>query len=177
MKNNVSTPLLETTLRRFPPGTEDFVTHDVLKDYIQDVAVSTGVHTLTRYDTEVKSVYKRDHKWKVNTVTLQVNEKGAVASEAASQVSNGETTSSASLTSFQIFDSVIVASGHYHTPKVPLTAGLVDWKQRWPQRVMHSKRYRKPVNAHGKVSGNLPGTTTPLRPEIDKSPEFPFDRR
>jgi hypothetical protein len=94
----VSTPLLETTLRRFPPGTEDFVSHDVLKNYIQDVAISTGVHKLTRYDTTVKRVFKNDQKWNVETVTLRVDENGAIGEKFASQVSENVTTYTTGLT-------------------------------------------------------------------------------
>ena len=51
----------------------------------------------------------------------------------------------------QNFDAVVVASGHYHAPRVPTTPGLADWKKRWPDRVEHSKRYRKPENSENKV--------------------------
>jgi hypothetical protein len=173
----VSTPLLETTLRRFPPGTEDFVSHDVLKDYIQDVTISTGVHELTRYDTDVKSVIKNDHKWNVETVTLQVDENGAIGEKTASQVSGIMTPHTTSLTSFWTFDSVVVASGHYHAPKVPETTGLAEWKLRWPQRVEHSKCYRKPEDAQGKVSNKCAGIDVHLGVVIDTSPEFPPGRR
>lgn len=44
----------------------------------------------------------------------------------------------------QIFDAVVVASGHYHACNVPDTPGLCEWKQRWPDRIWHSKRYRNP---------------------------------
>jgi hypothetical protein len=49
-----------------------------------------------------------------------------------------------------VFDAVVVASGHYHAPKVPNTPGLADWKRLWPERVKHSKSYRSPGDGHGK---------------------------
>lgn len=52
----------------------------------------------------------------------------------------------------QKFDSVVVASGHYHSPRIPDIPGLKEWKQRWPSRVWHSKSYRKPDEFRGKVS-------------------------
>jgi hypothetical protein len=56
----------------------------------------------------------------------------------------------------------VVSSGHYHAPKVPNTPGLAKWKQLWPERVQHSKRYREPGNAHGKnfllVGGSVSST-------------------
>lgn len=44
----------------------------------------------------------------------------------------------------QIFDNVVVASGHYHAPRVPDIPGLSKLKQLFPTRVQHSKGYRTP---------------------------------
>jgi hypothetical protein len=87
LKNNVSTRLLETTLNQFPPGTEDFVTHKVLCDYIQATAVSTGVDEVTHYDTDVRSVTKTGKSWKVETATLQNDENGLLKRHVSFQVS------------------------------------------------------------------------------------------
>jgi hypothetical protein len=63
---------------------------------------------------------------------------------------------------YQPFDAIVVASGHYHAPKVPITPGLSDWKRRWPDRVQHSKGYRSPAFAQGKnfllVGGSVSST-------------------
>ncbi|CAE7212362.1 dimethylaniline monooxygenase [Pyrenophora teres f. teres] len=146
LRNNVSTRLLETTLNRFPAGTEDYVTHKVLADYIQSTAISTGVHEITQYDTNVKSILKRGESWSVETATLQSDITGDVLWK----------------TSVQNFDAIVVASGHYHSPRVPPTPGLADWKRRWPNRVEHSKRYRRPENAQSKnyliVGGSVSAT-------------------
>ncbi|KAJ4347538.1 hypothetical protein N0V95_005322 [Ascochyta clinopodiicola] len=53
------------------------------------------------------------------------------------------------------FDNVVVASGHYHAPRVPDIPGLTEWKRRYPQRVQHSKGYRKPEDFHGKRIQNF----------------------
>jgi cation diffusion facilitator CzcD-associated flavoprotein CzcO len=82
----VSTRLLETTLNRFPAGTEDFVTHAVLKDYIQDTAIKSGVHELTHYDTEVRNISKNGKSWTVNTTTLNNDESGEITRECNSTV-------------------------------------------------------------------------------------------
>lgn len=44
----------------------------------------------------------------------------------------------------QVFDAVVVASGHYHACRIPDIPGLADLKKRWPSRVQHSKSYRHP---------------------------------
>lgn len=86
LKNNVATRLLETTLNKFPPGTEDFVSHSVLKDYIQDTAARTEVDAVTQYNTEVQNVSKKGEKWTVKTATLQTRENGTLSLNASISV-------------------------------------------------------------------------------------------
>jgi cation diffusion facilitator CzcD-associated flavoprotein CzcO len=88
LKNNVSTRLLETTLNHFPAGTEDYVSHAVLKDYIQDTAVKSGVNELTQYDTEVRNVSKNGKLWSVDTTTLQSDSCGDLTRKSTSTVSS-----------------------------------------------------------------------------------------
>ncbi|KAL1597078.1 hypothetical protein SLS60_008660 [Paraconiothyrium brasiliense] len=126
--NNVGTRLLTTTLNPFPAGTEDYVSHSVLKDYIQDTAVVTGVERITHYDTEVKHLSKFNGKWRVETVALERQPTGIVERRS--------TTST--------FDAVVVASGHYHAPRVPDIPGIGELKRRYPTRIQHSKGYRTP---------------------------------
>ncbi|KAL6161301.1 hypothetical protein ACJBU6_00421 [Exserohilum turcicum] len=146
LRNNVSTRLLQTTLNQFPAGTEDYVTHKVLADYIQDTAISTGVHEVTQYDTNVESVSKKGESWSVETTTFQTDATGTVRWKKYTQD----------------FDAVVVASGHYHAARVPDTPGLAEWKKKWPDRVEHSKRYRRPENPRNKnfllVGGSVSAT-------------------
>jgi cation diffusion facilitator CzcD-associated flavoprotein CzcO len=44
---------------------------------------------------------------------------------------------------------VIVATGHYHAPNIPDLQGLAAWKAAFPDRVWHSKRYRRPEQFRG----------------------------
>jgi ACS family pantothenate transporter-like MFS transporter len=39
---------------------------------------------------------------------------------------------------------VVVASGHYHAPRVPDIPGISELKRRFPTRIQHSKGYRTP---------------------------------
>ena len=50
---------------------------------------------------------------------------------------------------------MIVASGHYHTQRVPDIPGLKEWKEVWPDRVQHSKGYRRPSDYKDEVSRAL----------------------
>ena len=133
LRNNVPTSLMRSTLLDWPEGTEDFVSQDHLERYIQRLAEHTGAQEKTLYDTSVESVYKPPGSphWTVHTRTLSRHE------------GTGESSFEFVERTWQ-FDAVVVASGHYHEPRVPNIPGLLNLKQRFPDRVMHSKRYRTP---------------------------------
>ncbi|KAJ5357030.1 Dimethylaniline monooxygenase N-oxide-forming [Penicillium concentricum] len=132
LTNNVSTPLLRTKLNAWPEGTGHFVKHHVLKEYIQDTSTKAGVDNITKYGARVTRVHKDGPTWTVHWSTL---------SEGQDPVENEESAT---------FDSVIVASGHYHTPLVPNIRGLPDAKARWPERIFHSKSFRRSKGFEGK---------------------------
>jgi cation diffusion facilitator CzcD-associated flavoprotein CzcO len=55
------------------------------------------------------------------------------------------------------FDALIVANGHFIVPFVPDIEGIREWNAQYPDRLSHSKYYRKPANYQGKkviVIGN-----------------------
>lgn len=79
---------MELSCQRWKPGTEEFVPHHVLADYIQDAAIENGVQASIQYDTRycpvltgefcvtadvssrVNSVQKQDAKWRLEIATL-----------------------------------------------------------------------------------------------------------
>ncbi|KAJ9616523.1 hypothetical protein H2200_000242 [Cladophialophora chaetospira] len=128
LKNNVSTREMKVSLGSWPPGTEDFTTQNVLEEYIQGIAEEHGVNAVTQYYTRVEEVRKQQDRWIVRTTTLQ---KGS---------SSGRRLAERRWT----LDAVVVASGHYHMPRIPDYPGLSEWKRAYPDRVWHSKRYRNP---------------------------------
>lgn len=82
------------------------------------------MHRKTKYNTKVERIEKAGTKWGVRTSTLSSNCK--VSEQLWS------------------FDAVVIASGHYHTCRIPDFPGLAQWKNKWPTRIQHSKSYRKP---------------------------------
>ncbi|KAH8695134.1 pantothenate transporter [Talaromyces proteolyticus] len=134
LQNNVSTPLLRTTLNAWPDGTPDVVNHDVIQKYIQDTSRKTGVEDVTVWGARVTDLRKDGSTWHVKWTTLHRDSAGT----------NVEEVLSAS------FDAVVVASGHYHAPRVPDLPGLSSVKERWPAQVLHSKSYRRPDEFAGK---------------------------
>ncbi|CAI7656041.1 unnamed protein product [Penicillium glandicola] len=132
LTNNVSTPLLRTKLNAWPEGTAPFVKHYVLKEYIQDTASKVGVDAITKYGARVTRVHKDGSTWTVQWSTLSEDQDLVEKEESAT------------------FDSVIVASGHYHTPLVPNIRGLPEAKAQWPERIFHSKSFRRSEGFKGK---------------------------
>jgi hypothetical protein len=159
-------------LNRFPPGTADYVTHKVLGDYIRDTAVTTGVQEVTQYNTNVRRVWKSGGLWTVETTTLRTDDTGVFKLEESSHVSILMTTPITQLMLAQDVDAVVVASGHYQTARVPSTPGLADWKRRWPDRVQHSKSYRRPDYSQSKVSKTYAVKTPYLQPQTEPVPEL-----
>lgn len=148
-------------MNKFPPGTEDFVSHSVLKDYIQNTAARTEVDAVTQYNTEVQHVSKTGEKWAVQTATLQTRDGGTQLRNTSTSVGYSCCPKKSCVSLLQDFDAVVVASGHYHAARVPDIPGLAEWKRAYPDRVQHSKSYRKPEDYQGKVSKYLLLLTQP----------------
>ncbi len=142
LRNNVSTPVMRTTLMDWPEGTPDYITHEQVEQYIRDLAVTTGVQDRVQYGTRVDSVRENSDAasgWTIRTQTLQ-------------RVSGDQGAGDYKLVDRQwCFDAVVASSGRYHEPRIPDLPGLKEWKQRFPDNVFHSKRYRSPEPFRGKT--------------------------
>ncbi|KAI1100162.1 FAD/NAD(P)-binding domain-containing protein [Jackrogersella minutella] len=130
LRNNIPTPIMRSSLLRWPEGSEDFVDQKVVHQYIQDIARLYNVNDKISSHTRVESVSKPEgeDKWTVVTSTFGRTESGHTLTKKTWK-----------------FDAVVVASGHYHIPFVPDVSGLSTWKHRFPGRVTHSKQYRTPL--------------------------------
>lgn len=64
---------MKTTLNDWPPGTPDYVSHDVLRDYIQETSRINGVDALTIYGARVVDLRKgpKDKQWELRFTTLR----------------------------------------------------------------------------------------------------------
>ncbi|EKG19025.1 Flavin-containing monooxygenase FMO [Macrophomina phaseolina MS6] len=129
LTTNVARDMMQTTLLPFPEGTADYSNHSVMAAYISEIVRVTGIEQSIRYKHLVENVSKQGEKWKVTVQDLN---------DQAEKVETLE------------FDSVVIANGHYHAPRVPEIPGLTEWKSRWPTRVQHSKSYRIPEDYKGK---------------------------
>ncbi|OKL55360.1 hypothetical protein UA08_09405 [Talaromyces atroroseus] len=121
LQNNVSTPLMKVTLNSWPDETPDFVSHRVMNEYIQDTSRKTGVDDITKYGVKVVDVQKVNSQSKWRVTWTKIYEDG-VSGRLREQQEDA------------LFDAVVVASGHYHAPRVPDLPGLSEIKRLWPQK-------------------------------------------
>jgi thioredoxin reductase len=126
---------MKTSLSEWPVGTPDITTHDVMKDYIQGIAHQYHVDESVRYKTTVQQIEKRGNKWTVHT-----------SAHRRDSVFNSDQL----LTRDESFDAVIVATGHYHAPRIPDIPGLNSLKKKFPSQISHSKSYRGAETLAGK---------------------------
>jgi len=132
LQNNVALTLMKTSLADWPPGLEEFVNQQYLERYIQQIARQHRVDKVTSFNSRVEEVRKIGDKWRVRTTSPN-------ALHDSLQLVKRTT----------FFDAVVVASGHYHMPRIPDIPGLKEWKTCFPHRIQHSKGYR-----HGKKYQN-----------------------
>ncbi|EDO00163.1 hypothetical protein SS1G_03023 [Sclerotinia sclerotiorum 1980 UF-70] len=135
LTTNISTKLQEMKGHPWKEGTGDFVNVKVVGDYLKDYARRFHLEQVLRYNTKIEAIEKVDSKWVVKSKLLNKTHDGNIKF-----VEKEET-----------FDKVVVASGHYHASRVPDIKGLKDWRERYPERVMHSKVYRRPQELAGQT--------------------------
>ncbi|PGH19029.1 hypothetical protein AJ79_00063 [Helicocarpus griseus UAMH5409] len=134
LQTNIPTTIMRSTLLSWPEGTPEHFGHYDVEKYIHDLSRLTGVERVIEYNTRVEEIVKDpgSDKWTLRTSSLQQTEEGYLLERKK-----------------RLFDSVVVASGHYQEPFIPNIKGLPTWKTRFPDRITHSKCYRSP----GKFKG------------------------
>jgi thioredoxin reductase len=116
LRNNVSTHEMEMQCQTWKNGTEEFVSQSIIANYVQSAAAGNEIGGSLRLNTRVESVEK------------EVGEDG---SDGGWRVETF------------LFDAVVVANGHYHATNIPDVPGLKEWKEAFPDRIQHSKLYRR----------------------------------
>ncbi|KAK3369540.1 hypothetical protein B0T24DRAFT_580559 [Lasiosphaeria ovina] len=134
LKNNIPTSVLVSSLGPWPKGTEQNISQELAEKYIQGLATEHGVTAVTQLHTRVDEVKTTPDgaKWEVRTVSLEKRHGSAQLKER-----------------LWCFDLVVVATGHYCTPRIPDFRGLKQLKTVFPDRIIHSKQYRRPQRFRG----------------------------
>ncbi|KAF1991202.1 FAD/NAD(P)-binding domain-containing protein [Aulographum hederae CBS 113979] len=128
LETNIPRSLMRFSDHCFSDDTQLFPKHATVQDYLERYA--DPIRHLVQFRKQVSSVRLHqadsltDHskdEWKINLTDLDSNEE-----------------------STQIFDAVIVASGHFITPFIPDIPGIREWESQHPGSITHSKFYRIP---------------------------------
>ncbi|PQE29988.1 hypothetical protein CJF32_00000663 [Rutstroemia sp. NJR-2017a WRK4] len=153
LTTNISTKLQKMKDHPWKDGTGDFVNVRVVGDYLADYAKNFHVEEIVRYRTKVASVEKVGGSWRIES----------------SQLVSGQSRDVQFVNRREVFDKVVVASGHYHACRVPDIDGLAEWKTAWPERIMHSKAYRQPTELEDQTVLLIGASTssTDIAREID----------
>lgn len=110
-----------------------FRSHQVIRQYIEDLVDRKGYRDFLEYNTTVELVEKHGEEWRV------VLRKGGEELDYWWE---------------ERFDAVVVANGHFSVPYVPLIRGLKEFAELHPGSVEHSKAYRGREKYRGKVRGS-----------------------
>lgn len=124
LDSNLPQTLMQYSDHRFPEGTPLFPLHHTILEYLERYA--DEVRDLIKFGTQVLDVRPTiedgsRERWSVTTRHIKSGQRAV-----------------------QIFDAVIVASGHYDSPYVPDLPGIREWFAAYPNSISHSKFYRKP---------------------------------
>ena len=61
---------MRVKLNAWPEGTPEFVSHTVMKEYIQDTSKKAGADSVTLYGARVNRLHKDEQEWHVTWSTL-----------------------------------------------------------------------------------------------------------
>ncbi|KUJ18586.1 FAD/NAD(P)-binding domain-containing protein, partial [Mollisia scopiformis] len=121
MASNIPKTLMRYSDLKFSNDLQIFPSHEEILDCLQTYA--EDVRGLIHYNTQVTNV--------------------ELLSTSTRDKSN-------EMIFHKVYDAVVVASGYYSIPQVPHISGLGQWKQTYPDTVIHSKYYRRPEPYAGK---------------------------
>ncbi|KAJ5510479.1 hypothetical protein N7453_002582 [Penicillium expansum] len=109
--------------------------HSVIRKYIEDLFNRNGYQDLVQYNTTVERAIKdpSSQKWVLTFRRTELLD-GAKSDYWWSEE----------------YDAVVVASGHYAVPFIPVIPGLKEFAARYPGSVEHTKHYRGPQKYQGK---------------------------
>jgi cation diffusion facilitator CzcD-associated flavoprotein CzcO len=108
-----------------------FVHHSVIQKYVDSLVHRNGYEKIISYNTTVERAEKVGDEWRL---TLR-------------QESGNE-----DIWWEERFDALVVASGHYNVPYIPIINGLAEFEKQYPGSVKHSKMFRGRDAYRGKVS-------------------------
>jgi len=116
-----------------------------------------------RYNTRVELVERRFN----STDNAQIRSGWTLTLK--EMIRAGRNTSTAVWTK-EDFDAVVVATGRFNAPHVPDIPGLQAWADRFPDRVIHSRQYRRPQPYTNQTVLIVGGSDSAIQMAIDIAP-------
>lgn len=129
LETNIPKSLMGYGDTKFPDSVQLFPGHEEVESYLENYA--RPLLHLISFQTQVNSV----------RFLRQTTGSDGVISEEWSICSRNVVTGEELC---DIYNAVVVASGHYSTPFIPEISGIKDWNQAFPGSICHSKYYRRP---------------------------------
>ncbi|KAH8898427.1 FAD/NAD(P)-binding domain-containing protein [Thozetella sp. PMI_491] len=115
-------------LEQYGPGAP-YRHREVVREWVEGIFVRGGHDKLLELNTTVERAEKRHGEW-VLTLRKELPNKNYWWQES--------------------FDALVVATGHYNIPWFPDIPGLLEYNDRFPGRIIHSKHFRAAEKFKGK---------------------------
>ncbi|KAI7857136.1 hypothetical protein BDC45DRAFT_501766 [Circinella umbellata] len=154
LHNNTAAPImLNYEDFPWPENTPWYISHTRVHQYFKDYANEYGLYDLVELNTNVEFVERKQQS------TEEEKEEGwELTVRKREELDNGMARYKSWTESF---DAVVMASGGFHRPQVPEFKHLREYNEQWPERIIHSKQYRRHTDFVGKnvliVGGNASG--------------------
>ncbi|OBT90767.1 hypothetical protein VE02_00584 [Pseudogymnoascus sp. 03VT05] len=134
LEANIPKPLMNYTDLRFQDETPLFPAHKAVNKYVDTYA--DDIRSQIRFGTQVLDIQRHRHKVEGGGEVTTWHVKSKVVGTDEEETS--------------VYDSVVVANGHYDCAFIPNIKGVKDWHRSYPGSVIHSKNYKRPENYEGK---------------------------
>ncbi|KFY88364.1 hypothetical protein V500_06363 [Pseudogymnoascus sp. VKM F-4518 (FW-2643)] len=134
LEANIPKPLMNYTDLRFQDETPLFPAHGAVNKYLD--AYADDIRGQIRFGTQVVDVQRHRHKAEGGEEATAWHVKSKVVGTDEEEI--------------DVYDSVVVANGHYDCAFIPNIKGVEDWHLSYPGSVIHSKNYKRPENYEGK---------------------------
>lgn len=136
LETNIPRSLMGFSDLEWPASAQLFPKHEEVERYLEEYAEE--VRHLIRFQTQVVDLRiagrrGRQAQWRLKTRDIERGNEGREWED--------------------MYDAVVVASGHFDVPYIPDIEGIEEWSQLYPGIISHSKFYSKPEQFEGQVSG------------------------
>lgn len=128
LDTNLPKELMRYSDKPFPADVQVLPHHSVVKKYLEEYADDVTDHI--KFETQVLDVRPNgsgSSNWEIMTKDLRTGMKKT-----------------------DVYDAVVVASGHFDVPYIPKVTGIGYWNETYPGVISHSKVFDSPEVFHGK---------------------------